>query len=56
MEAADLREAFGMVGSAREAAHRCGGELTRWLGFQNLRIKIHHRTGTIYRSFALNHR
>jgi hypothetical protein len=28
------------------------GELGRWLGFQCLRIKIHHRTGIIYRAFS----
>jgi hypothetical protein len=38
----DLRDAFRMVGSAWEAAHRRGGELGRWLGhgqdFKKLRI------------------
>jgi hypothetical protein len=31
-EAVDFREASGMVGSAREAAHRQGGKLGRRLG------------------------
>jgi hypothetical protein len=42
----------GTVDSALAAAYRCGGELTWWLGFQYLWIRIHHRTGTIYRAFC----
>jgi hypothetical protein len=42
----------GMVDLARAAAHWRGGELTRWLGFQSLWVKIHRRIGTIYRAFC----
>jgi hypothetical protein len=50
-ELADLGEASEMVGSAWEVEHRHDSELTRRLGFQSLRIKIHRRMGTIYRAF-----
>jgi hypothetical protein len=40
------------VGSARRGLQWSDGELLWWLGFQYLRIKIHHRTGTIYRAFC----
>jgi hypothetical protein len=55
---------LGYSGAARHVERRCGvgfmlrglqqsgGELGRWLGFQYLRIKIHHRTGTTYRAFC----
>jgi hypothetical protein len=42
----------GMVDLAWAATHQRGGELTQWLGFQSLRVKIHCRTGTTYGAFC----
>jgi hypothetical protein len=46
--AVDLGEASGVVGSAREAAHRCGGELGWQLGFGLDFYEIEDRRCTIY--------
>jgi hypothetical protein len=50
--AAVIGDPSGTVDLARAAAHQRGGELHTRLGFQLLRIKIHRRTGTIYRVFC----
>jgi hypothetical protein len=42
----------GIDDLARAVAHQRSGELTWWLGFQSLWVKIHHRTGSIYRAFC----
>jgi hypothetical protein len=42
----------GTVDSAQAVTYQHGSELTKRLGFQYLWIKIHHRTGTIYRAFC----
>jgi hypothetical protein len=34
--AVDLGEAFGMVGSAREASHRCDNKVGWWLGLGSI--------------------
>jgi hypothetical protein len=48
------RAAWCWLGLARSPTEqwRAG----QWLGFQYLRIKIHHRTTTIYRAFVPNRR
>jgi hypothetical protein len=50
----DLREASGMVGSVREAAHRRDGEVgwRLWLGSDF--AEIQHRGSHIYRGFDTN--
>jgi hypothetical protein len=40
------------AGSTRRGLQRSDSELGQWLGFQYLWIKIHRRTGTIYRAFC----
>jgi hypothetical protein len=40
-----------VVGSAWQGLQLSDGEVGRRLGFQYLRIKIHHKTGNIYRAF-----
>jgi hypothetical protein len=45
-----------IVNSSRAAAHRRGGELHTVARLRLLKIKMHHRTGTIFRAFALNRR
>jgi hypothetical protein len=42
----------GIDDLAWAVAYSRGGELTRRLGFQYLRIKIRRRTGTIYMGFC----
>jgi hypothetical protein len=45
-----------IVNSSWAAAHRRGGELHTVARLRLLKIKMHHRTGTIFRAFALNRR
>jgi hypothetical protein len=47
---------LGYAGAARWGLQRSDSELGRRLGFQYLRIKIRHRTCTIYRAFLPNRR
>jgi hypothetical protein len=49
--AVDLGEAFGMVGSVWEAAHRPDDEVGRWLGLGLGFAKIPHEGSPIYRCF-----
>jgi hypothetical protein len=46
----------GIVNSTRAVAHRRGGKLHTVARLRLLKIKMHRRTGTILRAFALNHR